>query len=279
MISLDWQIQQPKYILSYYNLSLEPKIEQFSFHYTIYYLVSGSLELLFDKTSKIINSSEFIFISPTKSYKISNASGYLLNIKIKRDFLNQYSSKLNLDWRGEEIFFLETVVNKDIYLEQLCKQILQEATAKSIGYQLVLDAILCQILIDLLRYKLKCRPNPQLEISRVGMVDRRLRRAIEYIYNNYHQELTLSEIAEAAFLSEYHFAHLFKKLTGITPNNYLAIVRIEQAKKLLANTDQSMATISLAVGYSSQSHFTKVFRTFTGLTPAKYRERLLLSQE
>ncbi|KAF0235494.1 MAG: melR, partial [bacterium] len=65
------------------------------------------------------------------------------------------------------------------------------------------------------------------------------------------------------------------KLTGLTPNNYLIAVRIEQAKRLLIETDESMVNISLAVGYSSQSHFTKVFRTFTGLTPTKYRERLL----
>lgn len=275
MESTDWQIQQPSYALSYHNLSIEPTVEQISFHYTIYYIVSGSLELLSEQTSKLIHSKEFIFISPTKSYQISKASGHLLTIKIKKDILNQYSSKLALDWQGKETFFLQTVISNDPYLQNLCSQIIQEVAVKSIGYQLVLDAILSQIIIDLLRNKLRSRPNPQLEISRVGMVDRRLRRAIEYIYNNYAKDLSLSEIAEAAFLSEYHFAHLFKKLTGITPNNYLAIVRIEQAKKLLANTDQSIVTISLAVGYSSQSHFTKVFRAFTGLTPAKYRERLL----
>jgi AraC family transcriptional regulator len=123
------------------------------------------------------------------------------------------------------------------------------------------------------------RSNQQLEISRVGVVDRRLRRAIEYIHAHYNRELSLAEIAEAAFLSEYHFARLFKRVTGLTPHNYLAAVRIEQARLMLAETDLSIVAVSTAIGYSSQSHFTKIFRNLTGFTPAEYREHLFLNHK
>lgn len=271
----NWQIQHQNYVLSYNNQVKEPNIEQLAFYYTIYYLSNGLVEILLDNKKQLIDNQGFIFISPNKSYTITKFYGQRLVIKIKPELINELANSLGMDYKVGEIFFLKQVVKESLDLENLCEKIVQEASFKQIGYQLMLTSLIKQITIILLRNHLGIRQNPHLEISRFGLVDRRLRRAIEYIHANYHQEIVLSEIADAAFLSEYHFAHLFKKITGLTPNNYLIAVRLEQAKKLLAETDESIANVSLAVGYTSQSHFTKVFRNFTGLTPAKYRESLI----
>jgi AraC family transcriptional regulator len=271
---LSWQIQQPNYFISYSILPVEPTIEQISFHYTIYYLLNGSLNLFINDSSTPVLEKQFIFICPRKPYSIRNLKGTLLTIKIKHEFVSELATRLGLDWRVGEIFFLELIsINKELI--SISEHLIFEAKTCSIGYKIILDTLITQLVINLLRNYLRLRHNPQIEISRVGLVDRRLRRAIEYIHTHYNQELALSEMAQAAFLSEYHFAHLFKKLTGLTPNNYLIAVRVEQAKKLLIETDLSIVNISLSVGYSSQSHFTKVFRTITGLTPLKYRESFL----
>lgn len=271
----NWQIQHPNYILSYNDLVKEPNIEQITFYFTIYYFSNGLVEILLGNERQIIEKKGFIFISPSKSYTIAKSYGQRLVIKIKPEWINKLANTLGIDYKVGEIFFLKRVLKESLDLENLCEGLIQEATLKKTGYQLMLTSLINQIAIILLRNHLGVRQNPHLELSRFGLVDRRLRRAIEYIHANYHQEIVLSEIAEAAFLSEYHFAHLFKKVTGLTPNNYLIAVRLEQAKKLLAETDESIANVSLAVGYTSQSHFTKVFRNFTGLTPAKYRESLI----
>jgi AraC family transcriptional regulator len=67
--------------------------------------------------------------------------------------------------------------------------------------------------------------------------------------------------------SEFHFARLFKKITGVTPHSYLASLRIERARRMLAESDPPIAE----VGYASQSHFTKIFREATGMTPREFR--------
>ena len=85
------------------------------------------------------------------------------------------------------------------------------------------------------------------------------------------RELSLADIAGAAYLSEFHFARLFKKITGATPHAYLAALRNERARRLLAETDLSIGEIGARVGYTSQSHFTKVFRAASGLTPKAFR--------
>jgi AraC family transcriptional regulator len=116
------------------------------------------------------------------------------------------------------------------------------------------------------------RKSAQIELSRVGPVDRRLRRAIEFMHDNYGRELALEEIAAAAYLSEYHFARLFKQITGATPHVYLANLRIEKARRLLIETTLPIIEIAAMVGYQSQSHFSKIFKSVTGITPRAYRD-------
>ncbi|MEJ7710671.1 MAG: helix-turn-helix transcriptional regulator [Pyrinomonadaceae bacterium] len=92
------------------------------------------------------------------------------------------------------------------------------------------------------------------------------------------EELPLEEIAAAAYLSPFHFARLFKKLTGATPHAYLAALRTNRARTLLAETDLSITEISARVGYASPSHFTKAFRQTAGLTPRDFRNALVKSR-
>ena len=122
------------------------------------------------------------------------------------------------------------------------------------------------------------RRSDELELSRVGLVDRRIRRAVEFMQTHLDQELPLKHIAAASYLSPYHFARLFKKITGITPHTYLAGLRIAQARSLLAETNVSISEISARVGYASASHFTRAFRQSTGLTPRAFREALIARQ-
>jgi AraC family transcriptional regulator len=95
------------------------------------------------------------------------------------------------------------------------------------------------------------------------------------MHSQLDRELSLKEIAAASYLSPFHFARLFKKLTGTSPHAYLATLRAKQAQLLLAETDLSITEISARVGYSSSSHFTQAFRQSTGSTPRAFRKALI----
>ena len=92
------------------------------------------------------------------------------------------------------------------------------------------------------------------------------------MHDNFGRELALEEIASAAYLSEYHFARLFKQIAGVTPHVYLANLRLERARKLLVETVLPISEIAAMVGYQSQSHFSKMFKSVAGVTPRAYRE-------
>lgn len=97
------------------------------------------------------------------------------------------------------------------------------------------------------------------------------KKAIQYISRNFSHHPTLEETANHVHLNPAYFSTLFRQSTGSTFKEYLNMVRIEESKRLLANTDYSIIDIALATGFEDQSYFSKVFKKYTGLTPKQYR--------
>lgn len=103
-------------------------------------------------------------------------------------------------------------------------------------------------------------------------------RAIVCIWERYDEELSLSEIAESAILSRFHFCRIFKDATGVSPVRFLSAVRIYHAKRMLATTSMNVTDISFAVGYNSLGSFTNHFTDSVGVSPGRFR-RLLQNRD
>ena len=112
---------------------------------------------------------------------------------------------------------------------------------------------------------------PQISYKSKGLPKSQLRQVIDYINAHLSRDISLSELAEVAFMSESHFTRLFKQSMGITPYQYLLEQRIERAKQLLKQNKIAIADVALQCGFANQTHLTKRFRQFTGVTPKVYR--------
>jgi AraC family transcriptional regulator len=107
-----------------------------------------------------------------------------------------------------------------------------------------------------------------------GLAKSKLKQTIEYIHDNLTEGFSLQAIANYIGMSQYHFARMFKQSTGMTPHQYLIESRLEEAKKLLANTDLTISEIAYRTGFASQSHLTSQFRKHLSTTPKAYRQML-----
>jgi AraC-like DNA-binding protein len=108
---------------------------------------------------------------------------------------------------------------------------------------------------------------------RGGLPIWRLRHVMDFIEEHLGEEIRLSQLADLAQMSLYHFGHLFKQSTGLPPHQFCLQRRIVRAKKLLADSRLSITEISQALGFASQAHFTTAFRKLVGITPHAYRNR------
>lgn len=102
-------------------------------------------------------------------------------------------------------------------------------------------------------------------------MDQRIQIVIHLMEKNLHHELSLEEIAQSINLSSSRLRHLFKAEVGISPAQYLKMLRMQRAKDLIETTFLNMKQIMNRIGVSDKRHFAKDFKKIYGLTPAQYR--------
>ncbi|NHN32972.1 helix-turn-helix domain-containing protein [Paenibacillus agricola] len=97
-------------------------------------------------------------------------------------------------------------------------------------------------------------------------------RVIAFIQENYHLDISQDQCARSFGISRTHLSKLFKKFQQISFSDYVTQVRIEQAKKMLRETNIPVADISEKVGYLHTQNFIRVFKKNEGITPGQFRE-------
>jgi AraC family transcriptional regulator len=107
---------------------------------------------------------------------------------------------------------------------------------------------------------------------RGGLPKHKLRAAVEHIEEHLDSELALDELAAVIHLSPYHFARMFKASTGLPPQQYFIVRRVERAKQLLRSGDDlSLAQVAARPGFWDQGHFTRHFKRLVGASPKQFR--------
>ena len=94
----------------------------------------------------------------------------------------------------------------------------------------------------------------------------------KYIEENYMQEINLGQLAQMVDMNASYLSSIFKKETGMTYSEYLVSCRIEQACKMLVETNKSINDIALKSGYQNARYFSKQFTKQIGLKPSEYRK-------
>lgn len=98
-------------------------------------------------------------------------------------------------------------------------------------------------------------------------------KAKAYIDTHYCQTINLSELAQNSYMSPGYFSSLFRQHTGRNFLEYVAHLRIEHAKSLLAaDPSRKIADVALQCGYQDLKYFRKLFKRHTGITPVSYKE-------
>lgn len=115
------------------------------------------------------------------------------------------------------------------------------------------------------------RPYEQTATANMG--HGRLLKVVEFVTQNYGDEISVTDMAEKANLSASQLQREFSSRFGITPNHYIREVRIGVARHLLESDQLSVAQVASQCGFYDQSHFSRQFKKSTGLSPLQYRKR------
>lgn len=247
--------------------------------YSLLTTLSGKLDYTVDDKRDALEESESVVLEPNTNVTAKGRGVELLFLTFSASLVIQNAATMRLIPPKSIVTFTRDHLHGDRKLDRLLEEFASELATEKPGREMLMRALVEQLLIHILRNYSTPRLSEELELSRVGLVDRRIRRSVELMHTQLDQDLTLKALAAASYLSPFHFARLFKKLTGSSPHNYLAGIRATKAQLLLAETDLSVTEIGARVGYLSGSHFTKAFRLATGATPREFRKSLAMRRQ
>ena len=103
--------------------------------------------------------------------------------------------------------------------------------------------------------------------------DEHIKKAQEFIEQNFHEKITVNQIASMAALSRRNLERRFKKATANTVVEYVQRVKIEAAKQSLESSTENINQVMHSVGYNDNKAFRTTFKRITGLSPIQYRNR------
>ncbi|BFH61919.1 helix-turn-helix domain-containing protein [Paenibacillus azoreducens] len=139
------------------------------------------------------------------------------------------------------------------------------------GIEEQLHELMCVLFREHRQVRHEMSKLPTVKSSTSEELYRRVYIGYEYLSAYYHRSVTVSEAAKAACLSTNHFLRGFKQLFGFTPHQLLKEKRLQEAKKLLCQTDWPVTDICLAVGFQSHGSFSSLFARRFGVSPSVCR--------
>ena len=101
-----------------------------------------------------------------------------------------------------------------------------------------------------------------------------VKNALKYIQENYTRKITLAEVADRTYVSQWYLSKLLNKHTGKSFSDILNQIRISVAKDLLKNPSMRIGNIAEEVGFIDIAHFSRVFKKFEGCSANEYRNKL-----
>ncbi len=208
----------------------------------------------------------------TESFCVFFSPDFVGNLLGERSSTDDQLLNLNIgDQR--QMRFLERKYPNNGTVPSILMQAKERLTVHSSGIEV--DEFYHELLGALIQLNSKSREEAdRLTLKRKTTreeIYQRVQHARDYIEGNYKLNLTLSEIASIAMLSENHLLRCFKQIMGITPFQYISRLRIQEAKRQLLETDKPVTEIALHVGYSSMSNFSHYFKSIVGMAPSRVK--------
>lgn len=231
--------------------------------FELYYLESGERYHIIRDSMYEIHSGQFVIFAPYVMHHSYGAE----NVPFKRILIYFRPSQLQSPELLKAVEEGSGVYTADVKnrfsIHQLMELILQEEENDSPFKDEYMHSLLNQLLVTILRRVPK--PDQHVKQTLVGQV-------IDYIHNNYYEDITLDLLSRRFYVSTYYLCREFKRCTNRTIIQYINVTRIMNAQRKIMETDKSITEIGNLTGFSNITHFNRVFRQYAGLSPSQYRK-------
>ncbi len=213
------------------------------------------------------HNNEILYISPhTVHQAVSNTSdaslcGFVFHPSLIKSYLSEDDRAILFACENSMIFSKKNPFYEE--LSNILKNVISIFNKKPRAYKLDITAHI------LLLLSLLIRSGTVFNFEKNDCFCR-IRPAIEYIEENYSQQISISDLSKLINVCDDYFIRIFKAATSRTPTAYITDVRLHQALRLLSLHQYSISEISDQTGFSSIQYFSRIFKERMGLSPSEY---------
>lgn len=242
------------------------------------YVLKGRAFHTFNETEKqIISEGDFFIIDykTNHSYEsVDDCDFSIINCLFMPDFVDKslvYCKSfqtllrhylININKGKSDVVMVDRIFfDSDGKVLEILKQMTYEYEEKNIGYLEILRLKLIEIFV--ITARMQSIVNNEDVVSEI----------VEKMYKEYHKNITLGMYSKEINYSLPYISKLFKEKTGMNFRDYLKKIRIEEACRLLVNSDEKIQNICESVGYCDVDFFSKVFKENMGITPGAFRKK------
>lgn len=165
-------------------------------------------------------------------------------------------------------FFSPLINENDMYYEEIyecVKKLFETGNQKEKFYELMLKSELYKLIYLLYKYgKIEVQNESFRHLEKIKI-------ALQYIQENYQEDIKVSELADLCHFSKAYFMNFFKKNVGIPCIEYVMQFRLKKAGEELKNTDMSVSEIAFNCGFRNLSNFNRQFKEYFGIVPKDFR--------
>ncbi len=241
----------------------------------LFYILSGRFEIFTEDKHYILDKNDIFYCRSGSKYKIcGNAHIISVNFDLSTDFSEEKSvfpptetpikSRDLFSVHVDDSYFLNShfILKNGIKYKDMIDGILHENSSEKNYHEEMASIHLKYILTDM------HRPATEEKSGLYAPTDK----ISEYIKNNFSKNITNKELASFAGYHEYYLNRIFTESTGISMHQYLINTRMNEARKLILNTDIPLKDISETVGFNNYTYFSNYFKTHFGSSPSRYRQ-------
>jgi len=252
--------------VQYYLSSIEDTWAHWHKEIEIVFLLSGELLITIDDAKHYLKAGDIILINSNQIHSIKGNNDLTYVLQIIPEVISRIHGSEELHHFNLNTIGVSLERKSFDSIKYILAKIGIELTKKKEGYQFFLWSYVYELVGHIFR---QC-PYEVVENGTKTEGLRKVSSIINYIKDNYAQDLSISTIAEALDMSELTLSNFFKEKTGLSVLFYLQITRINQAKTLL-RSDAPIVDIAQECGFNSIPTFYRTFKKITGLSPNEYR--------
>lgn len=230
-------------------------------------IVHGEKTITVNKEKKKYNANQYLLLPsesdvPMEINQPTKAVVFELNSQLIKRANEKVSNEYSIDYNAlsQNNYYIGDV---NMELKEILNRMTDKILKKSENYEYIIDLYAQELIYTLISNK-GAKQVLNLEMNNPVNI------AIRYMNDNYMQPISIHELSYDLNMSESNFCQYFKRITNMTPNEYLTNIKLKEAKSLLLQA--SVTEVAYSLGYENISYFISLFKKKYGITPKQYQK-------